>query len=125
MFVEQEVYQDDENHRKRLFACDAYRLIVFYVNGSESSVVGFQIYKSDRSLALMGQAVGTSEEIINCHLDMSDGSWKVGHSITPARMSFSWTIDDEFISSFRERAANLERSLTDFIVVQLESLRRN
>jgi hypothetical protein len=123
-FVEQEAYQDDEGHHKRIFACDAYRLMVLSVQGGEDAVVGFQIYKSDRTLSLMGSAVGSSEEIINCHLDMSDGSWKIGHSITPDGMPFAWTIDEGFISAFRERAASLEDGLAEFIVSQLESLRK-
>jgi hypothetical protein len=122
-FVEQEAYQDDEDHRKRIFACDAYRLMVLSVNGGEGTVVGFQIYKSDRDLSMMGSAVGASEEIINCHLDLGDGSWKIGHSMTPAAMPFGWTVDGEFISAFKERAVTLEKSLAEFIVVQLESLR--
>ena len=116
--VEQEAFQHDENHYKRLFVSDVYRLLVFYDNNRDS-VRGFQIY-GETPPKFAG-----SPEIINCHLD-DDGHWRVGHSGKFSYQRFypvAWTIGDGFILSFRERAANLEKSLIELIITQLESLR--
>lgn len=119
--VETEAYQDDENRYKRRFVSDASRLMVFIDKDREGAVVGFQFCGE----APLNELAG-SPEIVNFHLDM-DGDWKVGHSGMFSGIRFlpvSWIIDEDFISSFKERAVNLDKSLTELIVARLERIRQ-